>query len=645
MPSHHVIVGGKWTKVGIKKNFTGDVVKRGRLYDKVVEDYNSLENNTLADSNKFVKKIDFTNEPSIYYYYYGNPDVDTENNILIEDANHQNYVYYGGFCWKMIRTTENQGVKLLYYGTYEEGMCSIKLLGRTRFAKSGSLISESGYMYNRDYKDRKPRIFSEPSDLERGQGIYEKNDNIDINNSGAIYDETTYYYSDSVKYVNGEYVLQDPELKQWRDFKNDLKGFYTCASMIEKSCAKVHYIVGSGGIVTGSKVRYFYIELNNGQTLADVDIEMKLSKNATKNSDNTYTLNEPISNIKLSEFHKNDWKGYYICPDTTKSTCANMQYITYAKAGYPYVFINTSNVYKYANDVIYENGKYRLIDTAISPIKEVWNWEDEYLNLKKNKYTCFNDSGICDEVYYINHFTISENFGTQNTTYFTLNEGRKIEDILNEAIGFKEYDGGYYPRDTEIDINKLDSAIKIKVDEWYEQNIKGQEFENYLENPIFCNNRRLKDFYQQGFSPNVEGSSDLIYLDIAKDSLTCDHLNDRFTVNDESYKFTKSNSDIKNNGNGKLKYPIGLIDDYEIYLIGKGNTYYGANYWTLSPNNHDFHHGGSRIRSFKRSNHFDYFLSWENLEYRPVISLKYDAEYAGGTGAITNPYRIRGLFE
>ena len=74
------------------------------------------------------------------YYYRG--DADKVNNNII----------FNNMCWKIIRTTENNGVKIIYNGTSTDGKCEIQTgettqIGESKFNEGTSDNAYVGYMY------------------------------------------------------------------------------------------------------------------------------------------------------------------------------------------------------------------------------------------------------------------------------------------------------------------------------------------------------------------------------------------------------------------------------------------------------------------------------------------------------------------
>mgnify|MGYP005759859585 CR=1 FL=1 len=184
--------------------------------------------------------------------------------------------------------------------------------------------------------------------------------------------------------------------------------------------------------------------------------------------------------------------------------------------------------------------------------------------------------------------------------------------------------------ETHANIN--DNVIKEKIDEWYETHIQGTEYEGYLSDTLFCNDRSLSPnsegngvgsigitYYRWGFSEEV--------------TLICNKINDRFTVNDEV------------TGNGDLTYPIGLLSTDEAYFAGgydsSNATYYlytGNNYWTMSPIN--FFSNSVNIQAIGYSGTaFGGYLANQSLGVRPVINLKHGS-LTKGSGTANDPYMV-----
>ncbi len=184
--------------------------------------------------------------------------------------------------------------------------------------------------------------------------------------------------------------------------------------------------------------------------------------------------------------------------------------------------------------------------------------------------------------------------------------------------------------------NTNDSTIKEYIDEWYESHIKDTEYEQYISDTLFCNDRSFYYTIPSEYTNLGYGTEQTAYrwyaFPISRGvTLNCVQQNDRFTVNDESM------------GNGDLTYPIALFTTDEAYLAGGSNTnnskyylYTGNIYYPMSPRY--FEHV-----AFVNTVHSDGNLgpsSSVNISrgIRPVINLKPNS-LKQGDGTASNPYR------
>ena len=281
---------------------------------------------------------------------------------------------------------------------------------------------------------------------------------------------------------------------------------------------------------------------------------------------------------------------------------------------------NLTTPYVYGNSVSYSNGTYTLTNTMTS----TGTWSNDYNTLNNNHYTCFSTDTTCTSVYYI-YYTDS-----LYAYYITLNDGNKIEDIINEMLN-------------EQNVNTLDSTIKTIIDIWYNSNLTS--YTNYIEDTVYCNDRSISDY--GGWNPNGGDTTKNLYfspntrLINNTPSLTCSRKLDRFTVSSSL-------------GNGSLTYPVGLITSDELLYAGIIRKNYGQNdgytthyfytnqmYWGMSPSSFYSPYGSY----CKAESSYGYF--WEsayisnNYGVRPVISIKSTDVVEFGDGTQTNPYVIK----
>ena len=182
------------------------------------------------------------------YYYRG--DVD-------------NHVIFANFCWRIIRTTETKGVKLIYDGVPYNGMCdntgSDTTIGNSVFnEKNNYSPAYVGYMYGTVYTIAAQDL----STL-----------------SGSI------VFGNDITYANGTYTLKDTytltDVSKWSTEQETIasKYHYTCFTS-SNTCQKINYIYLS--MSSNSIVGYF--ELSNGKNHLDILKEMLDNSSNTTDS-------------------------------------------------------------------------------------------------------------------------------------------------------------------------------------------------------------------------------------------------------------------------------------------------------------------------------------------------------------------------
>jgi len=231
-------------------------------------------------------------------------------------------------------------------------------------------------------------------------------------------------------------------------------------------------------------------------------------------------------------------------------------------------------------------------------------------------YTCRSDSsaGTCEIL--------------NRVTKISLNDTEDYNTIYYKYITY----GTTTKEKTQTNIN--DSTMKEYLDTWYENHLKDTEYEKYIADSYYCNDRSLSTENPSGFSQLGFGPEKTAYkwYNNQKLSLTCEQQNDRFTVSDEVI------------GNKNLKYPIGLINADEAYIAGgnsANNKYYlytGNQYWTMSPFNYEGNHSTLIYVHTTGISIYNYFAS-STYGVRPVINLRANSLKLG-SGTINDPWRV-----
>lgn len=299
----------------------------------------------------------------------------------------------------------------------------------------------------------------------------------------------------------------------------------------------------------------------------------------------------------------------------------------------------TSGTYSYANDVYYDytNGVYNFIDVAndADDVITSSSWASiQGDGLAGNHYFCLDGSTSCTSVGYI--------FSTTTSTayYYLLSNGDKIEDALASMLGADDANiNSYNSKSCKI---KGDKNTKNTIDWWYFNYIEEAGYKSYLEDTVWCNDRRWLNL--GGFDPDNGSTAATNYMTfqildrtwhIYEPVLECARKVDSFTVNDTV------------NGNGKLDYPIGLLTPDEIMLAGGAggiaNTdfylYNEGDYWSAAPNNF-YNKKIVQVYVSKTGLLNGTFVDSGQVGIRPAISLARGYVISSGSGSADDPFII-----
>ena len=300
-----------------------------------------------------------------------------------------------------------------------------------------------------------------------------------------------------------------------------------------------------------------------------------------------------------------------------------------AYAGYMYNTVYTysskdmttqSGSIVFGNDITYNSSTntYTLSDTYT--LTDTSNWASEYSTVaSKYHYTCLSSGTSCQSMYYIYAS------GNKYAYYFTLTNGKKPIDLLNEMLDWN--------------VNVKDSNAKTVIDSWYKTNMTS--YTSQLEDTVFCNDRSYYNLNTSGWNKDYSNAG--YYLEFgasqrdnkSKPILMCPRQIDSFTVN-TSY------------GNGSLTYPAGLLTiDEKVYA---GDDFWGGNvsYYlynnvenTLYASPYAFWHIGTMAFPYSNSSGYYSFTTITSNNYiRPVVSLKSGTVLSSGSGTTTDPYIV-----
>ena len=668
MPEWNVTIRATWSKPSISKSMDGSIHERTTLYQKVKDDALNTSN---ADTYNGSHNDGGGNE-NIYYYNGGN-----------------NYVNFGGYCWRMLRTTDTGGVKLQFYSTTaEDGSCrGYKYY--SGYIGFSNIQIRSNYVYGTDYTyDGTTGYFKLSGDMNTYSWQTQSNDIIgkytcqrfnaddtcvqlikvisykDANNANVMnyYGLTTttsgigsikynnnykslanvgYMYNDEYNYDTKSYNTNNVELIYSNSFANNfyysdqyhiedtryyklddasllseeqynsgdlssLVGMYTLRnSDADALSGVIYYIVATEG------KNIYYIQISGGKTLEDYQDDIYFGDELINNNNGTYSLSGNISTVKLKDWysHYSEFVDLYTC-NSNSQTCSN-PYYTLTTTNRIFKYEDGTRNYVYGNSFEYDENldEYTLKDTVTFN-----GFSKNYDKIKTHHYTCYNTTGKCQTLSYI--FYIPNNY---TTWHIYLNNNENVTTAINKML----YDDN---------VNTIDSNIKATIDYWYNDNLA--QYESYLEDVIYCNDRTISDY--GGWDPDggnvtwTDTNRFLKFLNyknlgnnltIANASLACSSVKDSFTVSPAL-------------GNGKLSNPIGLATSSEAIL---GSSV--VNGVLMDPM--IFDNEGSKTSG---ASFISTYISLKTMQYGsgafPVISLKPGTEYTSGNGSIQSPLFI-----
>lgn len=611
-----------------------------------------------------------------------------------------NNVLFANFCWKMVRTTDTGGVKLIYNGEpNEDGQCLSDRSNHIGYGNKTTQTLSNNYYYGTSYTyDTSTSKFSLAGELTQttwnettGPTLIGK-----FTCKSATADGTcsTLYQVASYNSASSAYVFPLNTTTNYTQI--GVSKFNTSYS----SPADVGYMydtrytdsskgTSSSNVLTRSSTsassNYYYgndiiINANGTYTL----------QNKTLNDDGeTYTITE--AEQKTWSDNYSTLAGYYTCR-TTSTTCSTVYYIAGTASSYQYNVTLTSGATLDSQKIVVSATKTNNADgtyTLSEPLEVLKkDWFANYSKYK-NYYVC-NDltSTTCSPMAQI---TSTSNYqvtrletigfvygndvswdGTNYTLVDTIkSNGGWSTDRTNLAtkyhytcldtdgvctsVYYIHYFGNsstiYYltlkdGKNIEVakdemftnDKNSTSSDIKQQVDSWYAANMT--EYTDKLEDTIWCNDRT---FYSGTLKSKDTSSTSNSYFGGYGRNETSPYKPSVTCPEPTRDGFTVNQ---ETGGNGLLKYPVGLLTADELTLAGHGWSGYsgsgylrtGQYYWSLSPRSF----GNTGATGFRVGSSGDLRNNGVDYSYgvRPSVSLAPGTKHSGGDGTETSPYIV-----
>ena len=266
-----------------------------------------------------------------------------------------------------------------------------------------------------------------------------------------------------------------------------------------------------------------------------------------------------------------------------------------------YVWFTNTQKYNFGTGYTFDESTKKF--TLTGDIKQL-TWTNNHEEIVNNQlYSCLNTS--CNVVYKVTGYNDDNVMKVQPITYNVDNYQETLQ-------------------------NRIDSSIKLKIDQWYRTNLI--QYSSYLADETFCNNRNILS------GSGYKEDADTIYVtnelyENKSPNLKCSNEIDKFSLTNEK---------------AKLDYPVALITADEVMMAGAtvnnpNNKYYLYNnqdYWTMSPIG--FYDGVSRIGFVLDNGNLIFYCGVaDHGGTRPVINIKADIQIIRGDGSSLNPFVIK----
>ena len=293
------------------KNGTTDTWKFNMAFYNLDADQNKLAGKTFAGSfyvDKDSIQCDYQNNESnptlyqtienrynqdkTYVGLYNGEGADTyANPVYYYKGNVQNNnVLFAGFCWKIVRTTETGGVKIVYNGVQKDGSCNNtgtdSQIGTSAFNSSSNSPAYVGYMHNTVYPVANKSMSS----------------------------QSNIVFGNSFTYANGTYTLTNTKtVATWSSgFITINNNHYTCMTT-GTVCSSIYYVYYT------NSTNAYYITLTNGKSVNDALNEMLYADDVNKNPSTIKAYIDSWYESNIKDKYDNKLEDTVFCNDRSIS--------------------------------------------------------------------------------------------------------------------------------------------------------------------------------------------------------------------------------------------------------------------------------------------------------------------------------------
>ena len=577
-----------------------------------------------------------------------------------------NWVKFGGYYWRIIRTNSDGSIRLLYHGTSPETQNAYIGDSEIAFNENYNDSMYVGYKYGTSGSLENNRLNTNDSTIKKTIDTWYK-DNLA---SYTKYLSTTAVYCNDRELGSGTYSATGNQFYYvgYTRLGANKNPSYNCtneydAFSVNNTKAQLTYPIAlmtadeisyAGGVWTKNAATWYYLNSKGNASIKNGQNEWWLLSAASWDTDKSSVVFKVSSSQDRKAQFGAQSVQYKLHVRPVISLKKDLLYKTGdGSATNPYEIQETP-------DTIYER---LLLDKSTRPGERT---DFSTVLTTDNTKTLYTGTEEGTTIYYFAG-NATDNWVKLGGYYWRIirtNADRSVrllyhgtstdttEAYINSSTAFNSshtdsmYVGYMYGTSGSLESNRANtnnSTIKEVIDSWYASNMTS--YAKYLsETAIYCSDREVGEgtytatglkFYYAPYT-RIDTNKAATY--------GCTATEDKFTVDSAA-------------GNGKLTYPIALMTVDELVFAGgayreesaltwyyynsvKGSSTGKISWWLMSPydwgaNSSVFRTYGSDSPGFLYARRVD-----DTLGVRPVISIKGDNLWKSGDGTASSPYEI-----
>ena len=628
---------------------------KGTLGYQIMED-----NSNIKERTDFSTTYTDVNIGTMYKAQEDNTDV----YYFAGDARN-NWVKFGGYYWRIIRTNSDGSVRLLYHGTSSETENAYIGDGEIAFNESYNDSMYVGYMYGTSGSLENNRLNTNDSTIKKTIDAWYKDNLVNY----TKYLSTSAVYCNDRELGSGTYSATGDKFYYvgYTRLGANKNPSYNCtneydAFSVNNTKAQLTYPIAlmtadeisyAGGVWIKNAATWYYLNSKGNASIKNGQNEWWLLSAASWDTDKSSV----VFKISSAQDRKAQFGAQSVQYKLHVRPVISLKSDVLHKSGDG----SATNPYEIQEtpDTIYER---LLLDKSTRPGERT---DFSTVLTTDNTKTLYTGTEEGTTIYYFAG-NATDNWVKLGGYYWRIirtNADRSVrllyhgtstdttEAYINSSTAFNSshtdsmYVGYMYGTSGSLESNRANtnnSTIKEVIDSWYASNMTS--YAKYLsETAIYCSDREVGEgtytatglkFYYAPYT-RIDTNKAATY--------GCTATEDKFTVDSAA-------------GNGKLTYPIALMTVDELVFAGgayresaltwyyynsvKGSSTGKISWWLMSPydwgaNSSVFRTYGSDSPGFLYARRVD-----DTLGVRPVISIKGNNLWKSGDGTASSPYEI-----